>query len=228
MAGIFRRAYFPPQKKRYAQGTTTASVTMAPGVGLLVFTGFAPALTIGTGVAVAPGLGRVAFAGNAADFENGTGNTATPDAGVVEFTGYAPTFSTQPPALAPGLGVAALTGYMPDVTGNAVAILAPGVGRLQFFGRQPDVIGNEPVVAGGADDVSRRNWLDWKKNRRPKKQAPAAPEPPKIPPGTPVFAELLAFLEQMEQARLAQPKLTPEEQAADDAEVERLLMGSDH
>ncbi len=228
MAGIFRRAYFPPQKKRYAKGTTTASVTMAPGVGSLVFTGLAPALTIGTGVAVAPGVGLLAFVGNVVDFENGTGNTATPDAGVVEFTGFAPTFSTQPPALAPGLGSVAITGQMPDVTGNAVAILAPGTGRVQFSGWQPDVTGAVPVVTGGADDVSRRNWLDWKKNRRPKKEVPVAPQPPAIPAGTPVFAELLAFLEQMERERLAQPQLTPEEQAADDAEVERLLMGSDH
>ena len=228
MAGIFRRAYFPPKKKRYAKGATTASVTMAPGVGALVFTGFTPALTIGTGVTLTPGVGLLAFVGNAADFENGTGTTATPGAGSVVFTGLAPTFLSQPDAVFPGLGLLAITGNMPTVTGNAVAFLAPGVGRLQLFGHAPSIESAEPVVTGGADDRTRANWLEWKKNRRPKKPEPVVPPPPAIPEGTPVFAELLAFLEQMERARLAQPRLTPEEQAADDAEIERLLMGSDH
>jgi len=222
MAGIFRRAWFPPQKKRFSARVTTASVDLLTGLGTVIVTGYAPAVSTGTAASVEPGVGSVTITGYLATFATGTGNVAQPGLGTVTITGHAPVFSTQPPAMLPGLGTVTITGLMPTVTGIAGASLAPGLGRLTIFGYQPTVF-EHVLVSGGAADP-RRKWLDWKAQQK-RKRPEAKALPPAIPPGTLSFSDLLSYLDAERQAAaLSGRPLTPEEQALDDMEVERLLM----
>lgn len=221
MAGIFRRAWFPPQKRRFSKLVTTASATLTPNLGAVVATGFQPAVTGGTGVSVTAGFGSVTITGQPVTFGTGTGTTATPGKGSVVVSGFVPSVVSQPPAVTPGKGSVTITGFVPAVTGLASVTLTPGAGRVTFFGHQPNVETGAPVSGGAADQ--RRKWLDWK--ARQKKPAKVEIRPvDAIPPGTLSFMELLSFLDAERQAELSRPALDPHEQALDDAEVERLLM----
>jgi len=222
MAGIFRRSWFPPQRKRFAKQVSIANVDITLGLGLGTITGFAPAVTGGSSGEVAPGVSSVTITGHAVDFDNGTGNEATPDAGSVVITGLAPTFHAQPPEMFPGLGTVTITGKAPAITGDASAVLAPFVGRVFIQGFRPEISGELPPAGGAAD--ARRKYLDWKARQKRKASDVEIKPVSAIPPGTLSFMDLLAFLEAERQAELSRPALSPHEQALDDAEVERLLM----
>lgn len=94
--------------------TTSTSVTVSPGVGSILFTGYAP--TVVSNTAVAPGVGSVVFTGFAPSITSDT--VVAPGVGAIVFTGAAPTLDI---TVAPGVGAMTLTGFAP----SPVA-LAPG------------------------------------------------------------------------------------------------------
>lgn len=222
MAGIFRRAWFPPQKRRFSPNTTTANISVFPGLGVVAVVGFAPAVIAGTSAAPNPGVGTVTITGFAPTFSNGTGYAGQPGAGAVTVTGYAPTVVSQPPAVTPGMGSVVIQGHVPTITGMAGVALTPGAGRVSIFGYAPTVSGAPELVGGSADP--RRKWLDWKARQKRKPVKAEIRRVDTIPPGTLSFMELLSFLDRERQAELARPALSQDEQALDDADVERLLM----
>lgn len=146
--------------------------SLTPGAGSIVFTGYAPAVTVG--------------------------NTVTPGAGVIVLTGYAPSVTTGT-ILTPGAGSIVITGLAPSVTTGTT--VSPGVGSIVITGYAPAVnaaAGPAQTGAGGPGDwdeeANRRRWLEWTRNRRKRRQtgpealdeppeALVAPEPaPVIPP----------------------------------------------
>lgn len=222
MAGIFRRSWFPPQRRRVSPLVTIANFEADPGLGVATITGFAPSITTGTAGSASPGAGSVSITGFAPTFSNGTGYIGAPGHGSVVITGHAPAVVSQPPTLTPGKGSVVITGFAPSVTGMAAAILTPGLGRITIFGFRPEVASSVPVTGGPAD--ARRKWLDWKARQKRKPVKVEIRPVDAIPLGTLSFMELLSFMEAERQAQLNRPKLDPDEQALDDAEVERLLM----
>lgn len=222
MAGVFRRGWWPPQKKRFSPFVSTASFEADPGAGVVTITGFAPAVVGGTAATASPGKGVVTITGFAPTFGSGTGYAGAPGHGSLVITGHAPVVTSQPPAMTPGKGSVVITGLAPTVTGMAGATLTPGLGRITISGFRPEVSGSLPTTGGAADP--RRKWLDWKARQKRKPVKVEVRPADAIPPGTLSFMELLSFLDAERQAQMNRPALGPEEQALDDADVERLLM----
>jgi hypothetical protein len=225
MAGIFRRAYFPPQKKRYAQGSATADFEADASLGAITILGFAPAVVGGTGVTVTAGApGAVTITGYPPTFGTGSGVTLTSGLGAVTITGFAPAFVSQPPALTPGLGTVTIAGFAPAITGIASVTLTPATAAVSITGHAPTVTAPGIVSVTGSGDDGRAKWLAWREQQRRKPKVTVAPAPSAIPPGTLSFMDLIRYLEAERQTEMNRPPLSPAEQALDDAEVERLLL----
>ena len=118
-----------------------SDVSVAPGRGAVVITGFAPSVSTGSDVAASPGIGHAVLTGHAPAVTTGNDVSAAPGAGAVSVAGHAPTVTA--------------TSSSTDVS------VAPGAGRVVIAGHAPGV--TEPVEAprGGAADRRR------KKKRKP-------------------------------------------------------------
>lgn len=128
-----------------------AGSSAAPGVGSIVFTGFAPTVTAAAVHILAGQAQQPAYTGILAAWQLPPGLTLlrpaalaqgaippafAPNAGTILFTGVAPTV-TAGTTVAPGVGSVVLTGISPAVTfGNT---LAPSVGSAVFAGASPTV-----------------------------------------------------------------------------------------
>jgi hypothetical protein len=139
----------------------TSLSSVAPGVGSLVFTGFAPTpsiaattttfLTAGkragqSAVVAETGLLTFVTALPAVVTETrDTSLTAAPGAGSIVFTGFAPTTGTDA-AVSPGAGSIVFTGFAPSTTGDGV--VSPGVGAIVFTGAAPTVDTTVAPAAG--------------------------------------------------------------------------------
>jgi hypothetical protein len=221
---VFRPPWFPPQRRRYAQGSSTADFAANCGLGAITILGFAPAVVGGTGVTVTVGADAVTITGYQPTFGTGSGVTATPGKGAVTITGFAPAFVSQPPAMAPGLGAVTITGFAPAIVGIASVALTPATGAVSITGHAPTVTAPGVVAVTGSGDDARAKWLAWREQQRRKPKVTVAPAPSAIPPGTLSFMDLIRYLEAERQTEMNRPPLSPAEQALDDAEVERLLL----
>lgn len=115
--------------------TLSYDSNVAPGKGALAISGYAPTLSIPS--AVAPGKGSLEITGYAPTFAGAS--SVSPGKGALEITGYAPTFVMQT-GVSPGKGALAITGYAPSFTSGASSV-APGVGRLSITGFAPTLQG---------------------------------------------------------------------------------------
>jgi len=92
-------------------------VNVAPGLGAIVATGFAPG--IAAGAAVTAGLGGIVLTGHAPSVTAGSGASVAPGAGSVVLAGSVPTVTATSGGtsvtVAPGVGSALVTGFAPTV-----------------------------------------------------------------------------------------------------------------
>jgi hypothetical protein len=95
----------------FVNETTVTNSSAAPGVGSIVFTGFAPTVT--SNAAVSPGAGSIVFTGFAPTITSDT--VVSPGAGSVVLTGYAPTLDL---TVEPDVGSIVLTGFAPTPLAN--------------------------------------------------------------------------------------------------------------
>jgi hypothetical protein len=93
----------------FGNETTVTTLSVAPGAGSIIFTGFAP--TVVTDMVVAPGVGSIVFTGFAPTVVYGA--VVSPDAGSIVFTGFAPTIDI---TVEPGAGSITFTGQAPTVS----------------------------------------------------------------------------------------------------------------
>ena len=116
------------------------SVTVTPGVGSLVLTGFAPTVSATQSQTVTPGVGSLTLTGFAPDVSAGTNATASPGAGSLTLTGLAPTVSaTSNVTVTPGFQALTLTGFAPAVSATQSRTVSPGTGTLTLVGFAPVV-----------------------------------------------------------------------------------------
>ncbi len=102
-------------------------VNVAPGVGVLTVTGFAP--TVSTPRVVKPGVGSLTLAGFAVTVA--TPRNVKPGVGALTLAGFAATVAT-PRVVKPGLGALTLTGIAPAIA--TPRVVKPGVGVLTLTG----------------------------------------------------------------------------------------------
>lgn len=121
-------------------------VTVAPGVGSIVFTGQAPTTT--TNAAVSPAAGSLVFTGFAPTVT--TNSVVAPGVGSIVLTGLAPT-TTIDAAVAPGVGSVVFSGFAPTITSNAV--VSPGVGAIVLTGFAPTATINATVAPAAGSIV---------------------------------------------------------------------------
>lgn len=116
-----------------------------PGIGALALTGYAPAVVQNTNVG--PGVGSLTITGYAPSIAQP--HAVAPGAGSIAITGYAPTIS-QPQMAIPGVGTLSITGYAPTVTQAASQAVNPGAGSLVLTGFAPSIAqtANQSVSAG--------------------------------------------------------------------------------
>jgi hypothetical protein len=145
--------------------TSAAGTTVAPGLGQLTLTGFAPTVltpntvpaglgqltltgfapTVLTPRLVTPGVGQLILTGFAPTVNITSGAGASPGTGQLVLTGFAPTVLT-PRTVLPGLGQLTLTGFAPTVL--TPRTVTPGVGQLTLTGFAPTVLTPRTVTPG--------------------------------------------------------------------------------
>lgn len=132
--------------------TLSYDSNVAPGKGVLAISGYAPTLSIPS--AVAPGKGSLEITGFAPTLAGAS--SVSPGKGTLEISGYAPTFSFSS-SVTPGKGALAITGYAPSFTSGATSV-TPGVGRLTIRGFAPTLQGL-PVDFGFIPPVNNLEQL---------------------------------------------------------------------
>lgn len=90
----------------FVNETTVTTLTVAPDVGSILITGFAPTVT--TDTVVSPGVGSLILTGFAPTTTSGT--VVSPDVGAVVLTGFAPTLDL---SVEPDVGSVVMTGFAP-------------------------------------------------------------------------------------------------------------------
>lgn len=127
--------------------------SIAPGVGSVALSGYAPTVARTANQALTPGVGSLAITGYAPTIAQGAGQNVSPGVGSVAITGYAPAVAqTANRSLSPGVGALALTGYAPGVAQTANQGVVPGVGSLAITGFAPVITqaSSSPNLAPGA------------------------------------------------------------------------------
>lgn len=118
----------------------TGGTSIAPGVGSIAISGYAP--TIAQPKSLAPGPGALTLTGFAPTV--GQPHGVAPAAGTLTLTGYAPTVA-QPHSAVPGTGAIAITGYAPTVTQSGAQNVASGAGAVVLTGYAPTVTQGSPA-----------------------------------------------------------------------------------
>ena len=125
----------------------SAPVEVLPGVGALVFTGFAPVVSVSVNVVVSPGTGELIFTGFAPTISVGNPVEVLPGTGILTFTGFAPVVSvTDNKNVQPGFGELVLAGFAPSITTSDHKIVSPGTGELTLSGFAPSIVTTNNVV----------------------------------------------------------------------------------
>lgn len=124
-----------------------AATNLAPGVGSVAITGFAPALAQTANQALAPTQGTLTFTGFAPTVSQGAAQSVAPDFGSLALTGLAPTLAqTANQSLTPAQGALTFTGFAPSLAQTANQSLAPAQGTLAFTGFAPAVTQPQAVA----------------------------------------------------------------------------------
>jgi len=120
--------------------SVSANVEVSPGTGELIFTGFAPTISVGNPVEVLPGTGALTITGFAPVVSVTENQNVQPGFGELVLAGFAPTIAvTNHQTVLPGLGEVTLAGFAPTVTVTENRIVAPGTGELVLAGFAPTV-----------------------------------------------------------------------------------------
>jgi hypothetical protein len=127
--------------------SVTANVSVLPGVGELIFTGFAPTVTVGAPTEVLPGTGEIVIAGFAPVVSVSDNQNIQPGFGELVLAGFAPTVTvTNHQTVLPGTGEITLAGFAPTVTATENREVLPGLGELVFTGFAPTVTASGGTV----------------------------------------------------------------------------------
>lgn len=133
-----------PQRR----AATSGGVSIAPGVGALTITGYAP--SIAQPHAVAAGVGSLTITGHAPTVEQVSG--VQPGVGTLTLSGYAPTVAqSEAQAVFPGAGTLAFVGYAPTISQAAgPGNIFPPAGTVTITGHPPTVA--QTGAGGGYSD----------------------------------------------------------------------------
>lgn len=133
-----------PQRR----AATSGGVSIAPGVGALTITGYAP--SIAQPHAVAAGVGSLTITGHAPTVEQVSG--VQPGVGTLTLSGYAPTVTqSEAQAVFPGAGTLAFVGYAPTISQDAApGNIFPPAGTVTITGHAPTVA--QTGAGGGYSD----------------------------------------------------------------------------
>jgi hypothetical protein len=155
------------------QTGSSNSLTISPGVGSIILTGFAPTVTMD--VTISPGVGAVTITGFSPTVTNNASGalTVNPGVGAVTITGFAPSVLIGM-TVSPGLGGVTITGFAPTVTNNSGSLtVSPGAGSVVLTSFAPTISGQitpiiSPIVGSGNVFYAMINtpgttvWLaDW-------------------------------------------------------------------
>jgi len=120
------------------QGVNTQ---VTPGAFGIVFTGFAPTVTVGAGnVTVSPGIFAIVWTGLAPTVTASDNKSVTPAAFSLAFTGFAPTVTaSNHQSVTPVAFALAWTGFAPTVTTGAGVVVTPNPFAIAWGGFAPVV-----------------------------------------------------------------------------------------
>ena len=127
----------------------TANQAIAPNVGTLAITGYAPAVVITQ--KIAPSVGSVSITGYAPSIAATANQSIAPAVGALAITGYVVTIArTANQSVAPAVGSVAITGYAPSIAQGAGLVIAPGAGSIAIAGYAPSLAqsANQAVLTG--------------------------------------------------------------------------------
>lgn len=140
-----------PTMDSWQGGDVGANQNVAPGVGVLSATGFAPTIAVSNNQNIACGVGIVTATGFAPTVATSGNQVVAPGVGAITATGFAPTISVSDnKQILPGVGAVTATGFSPSIAISDNKFILCGVGALVLtaFAAVVAVTGNQVVSPG--------------------------------------------------------------------------------